>query len=92
MIDADRLRALEIGVVIYLVLLVGFLLFACVVSLNWRMAHDAPLLWYSGVLIAKFGHVPYRDIFDINAPGVLLLHASLARIVPATDIVSRERM
>ncbi len=42
-------------------------------SLGWPLVHDAPLMHYVAWLIAN-GAVPYRDVFDMNLPGVYLLH------------------
>jgi hypothetical protein len=53
---------------------------AAVVSLRWQMAVDAPLLAYSALAIDQFGAVPYRDIFDFNAPGAYLANIAIGRI------------
>jgi hypothetical protein len=42
-------------------------------SWGWALVHDAPLMHYVAWLIAE-GAVPYRDVFDMNMPGVYLLH------------------
>ncbi len=42
-------------------------------SLRWPLIHDAPLMHYIARLIRE-GAAPYRDIFDMNFPGVYLLH------------------
>jgi hypothetical protein len=42
-------------------------------SLGWPLIHDAPLFHYMGWLVGQ-GRVPYRDIFDMNLPGIYLLH------------------
>jgi hypothetical protein len=42
-------------------------------SWGWALVHDAPLMHYVAWLIAQ-GAVPYRDVFDMNMPGVYLLH------------------
>jgi Dolichyl-phosphate-mannose-protein mannosyltransferase len=42
-------------------------------SWGWTLVHDAPLMHYVAWLIAQ-GAVPYRDVFDMNMPGVYLLH------------------
>ena len=48
-------------------------------SRGWPLIHDAPLMHYIAWLIGQ-GAVPYRDAFDMNLPGVYLLHlAVLAR-------------
>lgn len=50
--------------------LVGFLAWQ---SLGWPLIHDAPLMHYVAWLI-RDGAAPYRDVFDMNFPGVYLLH------------------
>jgi dolichyl-phosphate-mannose-protein mannosyltransferase len=42
-------------------------------SWGWALVHDAPLMHYVAWLIAQ-GAVPYRDVFDMNMPGIYLLH------------------
>ena len=42
-------------------------------SWGWTLVHDAPLMHYVAWLIAQ-GAVPYRDVFDMNMPGIYLLH------------------
>ena len=42
-------------------------------SWGWPLIHDAPLMHYIAWLMAQ-GAVPYRDVFDMNVPGVYLLH------------------
>jgi hypothetical protein len=44
-------------------------------SLGWPLAHDAPLMHYVAARILE-GAVPYRDLFDMNFPGVYLVHAA----------------
>jgi hypothetical protein len=49
-------------------------------SLDWALGHDAPLMHYVATRLLA-GAVPYRDIFDMNFPGVYLVH--LAGLVVA---------
>lgn len=51
----------------------GFLVWR---SLGWPLIHDAPLMHYVAWLITQ-GAVPYRDAFDMNLPGVYLLHLAV---------------
>lgn len=46
-----------------------------IASLRWEYAHDTPMLQYGGLLISKFGLVPYRDFLDNNMPGAYAFHA-----------------
>ena len=62
------------GVVVY----VGWL------SLPWPLIHDAPIMHYIAWRISQ-GAVPYRDLFDMNFPGVYVLHLFVLRTLGASD-------
>jgi len=47
-------------------------------SLSWPLIHDAPIMHYVAWLVSQ-GAVPYRDVFDMNVPGVYLLHLGVIR-------------
>ena len=51
----------------------GTALWVTVRSLHWPLVHDAPLMHYVAARILD-GAVPYRDLFDMNFPGVYLAH------------------
>ena len=53
-------------------------------SWGWPLVHDAPLMHYVAWLIAQ-GAVPYRDVFDMNMPGVYLLHLGVISLVGEGD-------
>lgn len=38
-------------------------------SLQWKIVHDSPILFYMGWLSSKFDYIPFRDFFDMNMPG-----------------------
>ena len=57
-------------------------------SLGWPLIHDAPLMHYVAWLIAQ-GAVPYRDVFDMNMPGVYLIHWAVLSTVGAGDLAWR---
>jgi hypothetical protein len=57
-------------------------------SRGWPLIHDAPLMHYVAWIIAQ-GGVPYRDAFDMNLPGVYLLHLALLRVGGAGDVAWR---
>jgi len=42
-------------------------------SLAWPLVHDSAIMHYVAWLISQ-GAVPYRDAFDMNMPGVYLIH------------------
>lgn len=53
-------------------------------SWSWPLIHDAPLMHYIAWLVAQ-GAVPYRDIFDMNVPGVYLLHLGVIELLGEGD-------
>jgi hypothetical protein len=57
-------------------------------SRAWPLIHDAPLMHYVAWLIAQ-GGVPYRDAFDMNPPGVYLLHLAVLQVGGAGDLAWR---
>ena len=57
-------------------------------SLPWPLIHDAPLMHYIATRIAA-GDVPYRDLFDMNMPGVYVLHLALVQTLGTGDFAWR---
>jgi hypothetical protein len=57
-------------------------------SLPWPLVHDAPLMHYVAWRISQ-GAVPYRDLFDMNFPGVYLLHLFVVRVLGPSDLAWR---
>jgi len=66
-------------------LLLAYLIWA---SRAWPLIHDAPLMHYVAWLIAQ-GAVPYRDAFDMNLPGVYLLHLGVLQVGGPGDLAWR---
>jgi len=66
-------------------LLLAYLVWA---SRAWPLIHDAPLMHYVAWLIAQ-GGVPYRDAFDMNLPGVYLLHLAVLQLGGPGDLAWR---
>jgi hypothetical protein len=84
-----RLENWDLPLVPILVLLSGLLLVVAAYSLRWDLCWDALDMNYLGFLINKMGRVPYRDIFDPNMPGTMLLHSLLTRVFGYTDAGAR---
>ena len=59
-----------------------------VLSLPWPLIQDAPVMHYIAWRIGQ-GDVPYRDLYDINQPGVYVLHLALLRTLGAGDMAWR---
>ena len=57
----------------------GLAAYLTVGSLGWPLVHDGPLMHYVAARLLE-GAAPYRDLFDMNWPGVYLAHA-LALVV-----------
>lgn len=55
-------------------------------TLRWEYEHDTPLLQYAGLLIEKFGFVPYRDFFETSMPGVFAFHAAIIHLFGAGNL------
>jgi hypothetical protein len=64
--------------------LAGVVVYFGWVSLPWPLVHDAPIMHYIAWRISE-GAVPYRDVFDMNFPGVYLVHLGVLRTVGAGD-------
>lgn len=54
-------------------------------SLEWPLIHDTALMHYIAWLISQ-GAVPYRDTFDMNMPGVYLIHLAVIAVGGAGDL------
>lgn len=57
-------------------------------SRGWPLVHDAPLMHYVAWRISE-GAAPYRDVFDMNFPGVYLLHLLVLRALGPGDLAWR---
>jgi len=62
-----------------------FLIAEAYLSLQWRIVHDGPILFYMGWLIRKFGYIPFRDFFDMNMPGAHWISALLGAVFGFSD-------
>jgi hypothetical protein len=60
-----------------------------VASLGWRMEHDSPIMLYAGFLVKSAGVVPYRDLFDMNAPGTHILNWVIYSVAGSGDLALR---
>lgn len=71
---------------IFLILLAAACLSEALLSLGWRMAHDAPLLAYAAFLMNEHGLFPYRDFFETSMPGTFALHAAIGALFGYGDL------
>lgn len=64
--------------------LAGVVLYVGWLSLSWPLIHDAAIMHYIAWRIGQ-GAVPYRDLFDMNFPGVYVIHLGVLRVFGAGD-------
>lgn len=58
------------------------------VSIAWSVVGDPAVFHYTAWLISH-GAVPYRDIFDINFPGIYLVHLTVLKLLGSGDLAWR---
>jgi hypothetical protein len=66
-----------------------FVIAYAIVSLRWQFVNDSPLFLYTGFLMKQHHLVPYRDFFEMNSLGTLVLFSILYEIVQDSSIVFR---
>lgn len=70
-------------------LLAGGAFALVLLSLRWPVVHDLPIMLYEGYLIQEVGLAPYRDFFDMNPPGTMMLYAILHQITAGGSLACR---
>lgn len=68
-----------------LLLLSVFLGLFALLSLQWRMTQDSPLLFYFAYAIDELGTVPYRDLFEQNLPLTYALYLLVGKLSGYSD-------
>jgi len=58
-------------------------------SLRWPVEHDLPIMLYEGYLMDEWGLVPYRDFFEMNPPGTMLLNVGIHRLTGGAPVPCR---
>jgi len=82
-LDSTRLCvALVAAMVVWLAVGVATLLAQ---SVHWPLVHDAPIMHYIAWRIAE-GATPYRDLLDMNMPGVYLIHLAVLKVFGPSDL------
>ncbi len=76
-----RTSAVELGLLVPLGALAAALAWR---SRGWPLVHDAPIMHYIAWRIGE-GAAPYRDLFDMNFPGVYLVHLAALRLFGPGD-------
>lgn len=67
----------------------GCALVLLVFALRWPLEHDLPIFLYQGYLIHEFGAVPYRDFFEINPPGTMLVSLGIHLLTDGNSLALR---
>lgn len=80
----SRARSLLVGAPIAFVGL--FFLYLLIRSRHWEYDHDTPLLQYCGLLMHRYGWMPYRDFFETSMPGTFLFHQAVVATVGTGDL------
>jgi hypothetical protein len=57
-------------------------------SMGWRLVHDTALMQYLAWRMTE-GSALYRDLYDMDLPGVFLLHALLLKTLGGSDLAWR---
>ncbi|HLJ57164.1 MAG TPA: glycosyltransferase family 39 protein [Chthonomonadaceae bacterium] len=84
--DAARLaRAVVAGMLVWIGLGVAPLF---VQSLQWPLVHDGPIMHYVAWRISNSA-VPYRDVYDMNLPGVYVIHLLILKLLGSSDTAFR---
>jgi len=78
-------RGVEVGLVAVLAACVAWFVWR---SLPWPLLHDAPIMHYIAWRISE-GATPYRDLFDMNFPGVYLFHLAVVKMLGTGDAAWR---
>ncbi len=87
---ASESKRAEIAIWLCLLLPLGyFFLRAVSNSMSWPMHHDLPIMMYAGLLMDRFGFLPYRDFFDMNMPGSYLIYFLIGKLFGYTDSALR---
>lgn len=58
-------------------------------SLSWRLITDSAYLHYIAYLINEHDFVLYKDIFEINMPGIHLFHMAIGKLFGYSDFAFR---
>jgi len=86
--ERGRRQTLQILPWVIILGLAGVVVYVGVLSLPWPLIHDAPIMHYIAWRIDE-GAVPYRDLFDMNFPGVYLVHLAVLRLLGTSDAAWR---
>lgn len=79
-----RIRIAAVATLVVVAALLALVMLLAWRSRGWPLTHDAPIMHYIAWRIAH-GAVPYRDLFDMNFPGVYVLHGAVLRTLGAGD-------
>lgn len=75
-------------ILIFVPITILFILELCA-SVHWGLVLDSPIITYIGYLIHDHHYVPYRDIFDVNLPGIYAFSIALGKFLGYGDSAFR---
>lgn len=84
---AQRLPLVISTLAVFVVVIFAVLL--ALLSLRWPLYHDLPIFLYDGFLMHDLGLVPYRDFFEVNSPGTMVMYGLLHQVTQGDDLLLR---
>ena len=78
-----------LGISLFLLPLVVLFLAEVILSFQWRIQHDTPYLHYVAFMLDQTNSVLYRDVFEVNVPGIYLFHLAIWEVAGAGDLAFR---
>ena len=74
---------------VMLAMFVALLLVQAFATLDWRMEHDTPTLYYQAFLMNKYHMIPYRDFWETSMPGALAFDYIIGKLFGYGDVAFR---
>lgn len=84
---AQRLPLAISTIAVASVIFIGGVL--ALLSLRWPLYHDLPIFLYDGFLMHDLGLVPYRDFFEVNSPGTMVMYGLLHQLTEGDQLMLR---
>ena len=84
---AQRLPlAISTAAVVLVICIAGVL---ALLSLRWPLYHDLPIFLFDGYLMHDLGLIPYRDFFEVNSPGTMVMYGLLHQLSDGDELMLR---
>lgn len=85
----QAMRRPDFLVLLWVWSLVAFALFWLLLSLGWQYENDMTLFLFQVKAIAQQGILPYRDYFEMNAPGAIYVYFPIHWISQGNNLLMR---